>query len=63
MSPADHNKYLDHDEYSSSDESEECDLHELILTATIVEFKDAVMKDRPRNIALKDKVSTCVQSN
>ncbi len=45
---------LDSDDESKGDE---IDIHEITRTGTYVEVKDAIAKDRPRLIALKDAVS------
>jgi hypothetical protein len=45
---------LDSDDESKDDE---IDIHEITRTGTYVEVKDAIAKDRPRLIALKDAVS------
>lgn len=48
-----HNKYLEDDD-DSSIESETVDIHEIVRTGNIVEIKEALARDRPRLIALKD---------
>ena len=52
------NKYLeeesDSDDYSDSDD--DIDIHEIVRTGTYQDVKEAIAKDRPRLIALKDQV-------
>jgi ankyrin repeat protein len=49
------NKYIDDDE--GSVESEDIDIHEIVRTHNLAEVKQAIARDRPRLIALKDEVS------
>lgn len=52
------NKYLDTEEESDTDsEDEEIDIHELVRQGDYQDIKEAIAKDRPRLICLKDKVS------
>jgi hypothetical protein len=56
------NKYIDDDdensiESSESESEDEIDIHEIVKTGTLAEVKEAIAKDRPRLIALKDEVS------
>ena len=43
---------------SDTSDDEEFDIHEIVRTGTLSEVKEAIARDRPRLIALKDKVST-----
>ena len=49
------NKYLSDDEESV--ESEDIDIHEIVRTHNLAEVKEAISRDRPRLVALKDSVS------
>lgn len=54
------NKYVEQKELSDSDSEEEIDIHEVVRTGTLLEVKEALATDRPRFIALKDKVSPTI---
>ncbi|RYY70528.1 hypothetical protein EON63_22505 [archaeon] len=45
---------------SDTSDDEEIDIHEVVRTGTLPEVKNAISKDRPRFIALKDKVQTSI---
>eukprot|EP01031_Cornospumella_fuschlensis_P034074 gene34075-41243_t len=45
---------------SDTSDDEEIDIHEIVRTGTLPEVKDAISKDRPRFIALKDKVGRTI---
>lgn len=56
------NKYLDDDSISSKSDddddniSEDIDIHEIVRNGNYEEVKEAIAKDRPRLVCLKDKV-------
>jgi hypothetical protein len=51
------NRYLEEESDGfSSDSGDEIDIHEVVRTGNLAEVKEAILRDRPRNIALKDKV-------
>jgi hypothetical protein len=56
------NKYLDDDSISTKsdddddDISEDIDIHEIVRNGNYEEVKEAIAKDRPRLVCLKDKV-------
>lgn len=61
------NKYLDDDSISTKSDddddniSEDIDIHEIVRNGNYEEVKEAIAKDRPRLVCLKDKVlySSC----
>ena len=56
------NKYLDDDSISTKSDddddniSEDIDIHEIVRNGNYEEVKEAIAKDRPRLVCLKDKV-------
>ena len=56
------NKYLDDDSISTKSDddddniSEDIDIHEIVRNGNYQEVKEAIAKDRPRLVCLKDKV-------
>ena len=53
------NKYLEGEESSDSDTDwdEDIDIHEIVRSGTLQAVKEALARDRPRLIALKNEVS------
>ena len=49
------NKYLDESESDSGSETD-IDIHEVVRSGTFQDVKEAISRDRPRLIALKDDV-------
>lgn len=49
-------KYAESSSDSESEEEEDIDIHEIVRTGTYQEVKEAIAKDRPRLVCLKDKV-------
>ena len=57
------NKYLDDASVSSDSDdgtSEDIDIHEIVRGGNYIEVKEAIAKDRPRLVCLKDKVRMVV---
>lgn len=50
------NKYDAEDSNSEIDSDDEIDIHAVVRTGSLAEVKEAISRDRPRYIALKDKV-------
>jgi hypothetical protein len=56
------NKYLEKDDDAASVEDEDYNVHAIARTGTYTEVKDAIARDRPRLIALKDEVRFLLRS-
>lgn len=50
------NKYLEESESDTESEAD-IDIHEIVRSGTFQDVKEAIARDRPRLIALKDEVS------